>query len=126
VWVVEVAAGSLLGVEAGRWDEVGMPVGPKADLPAGVRVVDESVVVAAEQHEVVQGRGPALGPGGDVVGVGPVKRSFVPCGSQVLRPATGVWIGRGIRRGRAARTGGAALVVECCARGPRSGCVTVG
>jgi hypothetical protein len=70
VWVVEVAAGSLLGVEGGWWDEVGVLVGAEADLPAAVGVVDESVVVAAEQDEVVQGGGTAVGPGGDVVGVG--------------------------------------------------------
>lgn len=51
--VVEVAAGALVVVEGGRWDEVGLPIGSGTDLPAGVRVVDELVVVAAEQDQVV-------------------------------------------------------------------------
>jgi hypothetical protein len=69
--VVEVAAGALVVVEGWRGDEVGMVVGAGADLPAGVRVVDEAVVVAAKQDQVVQSSGAALGPRGDVVGVGP-------------------------------------------------------
>ena len=71
VVVVEVAAGPLVWVEAGRGDEVGMAVRAEADLPAGVWVVDESVVPAAEQHEVVQVGGPAVDPRFDVVGLGP-------------------------------------------------------
>jgi hypothetical protein len=38
----------LVSVEVGWWDEVGLPVGGEADLPAVVGVVDVSVVVAAE------------------------------------------------------------------------------
>ena len=37
-------------------------------------MVDESVVVSAEQHQVVQVGPPAVGPGNQVMGVGPARR----------------------------------------------------
>ena len=52
----------------GWWEELGSAVvGIQADLPGGV--VDDAVVVAAEQDEVVQGGRPVVGPVHDVVGV---------------------------------------------------------
>ena len=51
------------------WEELGSAVGRvEPDLPGGV--VDDAVVVAAEQDQVRQGRDAAVGPVDDVVGVG--------------------------------------------------------
>jgi hypothetical protein len=88
--VAEVAAGLLEWVEVGRRDEVGVQVGTDADLPAGVRVVDKSVVVAAKQNEIVQGGGASVGPRGDVVGVRPVKRFFCHIRTARSPPSGGV------------------------------------
>ena len=52
----------------GWWEELGVVVGGvEPDLPGGV--VDEAVVVAAEQDHVVQAGGAAVGPVLEVVGV---------------------------------------------------------
>src|ERR687885_587036 len=58
------------GVGPGRWSGP-QDAFPHVDLPAGVGVVggDADVVPDAEQSEVVQVRGSALGPGDDVVGL---------------------------------------------------------
>jgi hypothetical protein len=48
--VEEVAAGSAVGVDSGRGEEFGVPVGGDAHLP--VVVVDEPVVSAAQEHGV--------------------------------------------------------------------------
>src|SRR3982751_1680528 len=69
--VIEVAAGPLLGGDGGRGGEVGSPVRAEGDLPAGGGWVEQPVVVAAEQHQVGQVGGSAVGPVGHVVGVGP-------------------------------------------------------
>ena len=63
----------------GWWGEDGSAVDDR-DGPQGV--VDEVVVVAAEQDEVVQTGGAAVGPVFEVVGVG---------------PAGGVWCSLGLR-----------------------------
>jgi hypothetical protein len=52
----------------GGWEELGLSVVGEADLPGGV--VEGAVVVAAEQHQVVQRGRAAVGPVADVVGVG--------------------------------------------------------
>ena len=52
----------------GRWEELGSAVvGVDPDLPGGV--VDDPVVLAAEEDEVVELGLAAVGPVGDVVGV---------------------------------------------------------
>src|SRR3954453_4781619 len=62
------ADGFSVGVEAGGWEELGSVVGGvEADFPGGG--VDDRVVVAAQEHEVVQGGDAAVGPVLDVVGV---------------------------------------------------------
>jgi len=57
-----------VGVQAWGWEELGLSVvGVEADFPGGV--VDQPVVHAAEQDEVVQAGGSAVDPVHDVVGV---------------------------------------------------------
>jgi hypothetical protein len=55
------------------WEEFGKPVGAELHGPVVV-VVDLSVVVAAEEDEVVEVGGSAVGQVFEVVGVAPVKR----------------------------------------------------
>jgi hypothetical protein len=60
--------GRLLAGAPRGWEELGFAVvGVEADLPGGV--VDDAVVFAAEQDEVVEGGFAAVGPVDDVVGV---------------------------------------------------------
>src|ERR687889_2653412 len=59
-------------VEPGGWGEHRPPVHDR-DVPGGV--VDDVVVVIAEEHQVVQGGRSAVGPVLDVMGVGPPRRS---------------------------------------------------
>src|SRR3954454_2926711 len=61
--------GGDVGVEPGWWGEGGEAVVGDGDCPGGV--VDEAVVVPAEQHEVGEGGGSAVCPEPDVVGVAP-------------------------------------------------------
>jgi hypothetical protein len=62
------ADGLSVGVEAGWWEELGVVVvRVDSDVPGGG--VDQGVVVAAEQDQVGQGGGAAVGPVVDVVGV---------------------------------------------------------
>jgi hypothetical protein len=60
VEVLAVGGGDVHGV-----------VGEEFEVPAGF--VDEPVVVAAEEHEVVAVGGAAVFPGDDVVGVAPLR-----------------------------------------------------
>jgi hypothetical protein len=57
-------------VEVGRWEVFGEFVGAELHGPVVV-VVDLSVVVAAEEGEVVEVGGAAVGPVFEVVGVAP-------------------------------------------------------
>ena len=58
----------MVGAAGGGGRNSGLPVvGVEADLPGGV--VDDAVVLAAEQDEVVQAGRAAVGPVDDVVGV---------------------------------------------------------
>src|ERR687889_2148080 len=59
-------------VEPGGWGEHRPPV-HDGDVPGGV--VDDVVVVIAEQHQIVQGGRSAVGPVPDVMGVGPPRWS---------------------------------------------------
>jgi hypothetical protein len=63
--VVVVASRAPIRVEPGGWEEVGQAVGGEPDGPFGV--VDDAVVVAAEQNRVVQAGRSAVGPVDDVV-----------------------------------------------------------
>src|SRR3954467_3782071 len=63
-------SGSSHGVEPGGWGEHRPPAFDR-DGPVGV--VDDVVVVLAEQHQVVQGGRAAVGPVPDVMGVGPPR-----------------------------------------------------
>ncbi|WP_441005350.1 hypothetical protein [Micromonospora foliorum] len=67
--MVLVAAGQLVGVEPGGWDELGVAVAAESDAP--VAAVDVSVVMPAEQHGVVEAGGAAVDP--VVVGVAPAR-----------------------------------------------------
>ena len=58
-----------MGVDPGGWDEFRESVVVYADFPGGV--VDDAVVAAAQQDEIVEVGGAAVGPVSDVVGVGP-------------------------------------------------------
>src|SRR5215204_976374 len=68
-----VASRCPLGVDPGWWQEFGVSVVADADLPA--TVVDDSMVVPAEQDQIVHVSGSAIGPVDDVVGVAPVGGS---------------------------------------------------
>jgi hypothetical protein len=69
---VGVAAGFLLRVDPGWWDELGQSVGAEPHLPFAV--VDDAVVAFAEQRQVGQARGPAIGPMSEMVANAPGKR----------------------------------------------------
>jgi hypothetical protein len=60
-----VSSGCPVGVDPGWWQEFGESVVADADLPAAV--VDDSMVMAAEQDQVVHVSGFAIGPVDDVV-----------------------------------------------------------
>ena len=53
--------------------EAGVPVGADVDVPAVV--VHDSMVVSAQEYQVGQFGGPAVGPEPDVVGVAPAGRA---------------------------------------------------
>ena len=65
--VVGVAAGSLVGVEVGGWEEFGSLVGSESHGPAGVGLVDDVVVAAAQGYAVVAVGAATLAPVPDVV-----------------------------------------------------------
>jgi hypothetical protein len=67
--VVARLVGGLVGVDPGWWVEAGVSVGADVDVPAVV--VHDPVVVPAEEHQVRQLGGAAVGPEPDVVGVAP-------------------------------------------------------
>src|SRR4051812_44659922 len=86
-------SGSSEGVEPGGWGEH-RPPAFDGDGPVGV--VDDVVVVLAEQHQVVKGGRAAVGPVLDVVGVGPpwwapAAGERAPAVSGDQRPAQPGW-----------------------------------
>ena len=62
-------SGDLVGVDPAGWGEDREPSSAEVHAPAVV--VDDPVMLGAEQHQVVQGGRAALGPVPDVVGVAP-------------------------------------------------------
>jgi hypothetical protein len=64
-----------VGVAAGVGDLEG-GVGEEFGVPAGA--VEQVVMPGTQQHEVVEGGGPAVGDPADVVGFGPVGGSVQP------------------------------------------------
>jgi hypothetical protein len=68
-WVAVVASGCAVGVDPGWWVEGGEPVWGDVDVPAVV--VDDPVVVSAEQDEVGAGGFPEGFPVHDVVADAP-------------------------------------------------------
>jgi len=73
--VVRVAAGSLVGVEVGGWEELGSPVGSESHGPAGVGLVDDVVVAAAQGYAVVAVGAATSAPQDDVVDFCPAAGS---------------------------------------------------
>jgi len=69
--VAVIAAGGPSGVDVWGWDELGYAVVGDVDLPAVV--VDDVVVMSAEQHAVVDGGAAAVGVTKDVVPVAPAS-----------------------------------------------------
>jgi len=72
--VVGVAAWAAGRIEVFRWKEFGVAVGG-VDAYLPLVVVDDAVVVAAEQNGVGEFSGPAVGPVADVVSVAPAGGS---------------------------------------------------
>lgn len=60
-----VSGGCLVGIYPGWGNEFGEPVGGDADIPAAV--MNGGVVIGAQQDQVVQGGGAAVGPVDDVM-----------------------------------------------------------
>ena len=101
-----VAAGSLVGVDPGGWDDLGVAVGGDPDLP--VALVDQGVVMAAQAGAVDQAGGSA---------VDPMQR----CGGSRTSGRAGRSRGTRIRR-RAGRRPGGCRWARC---GWRGRCPTV-
>ena len=70
-----VAAGPLRRVDPGRRNELGKAVGTETNAPTALGIMNHPVVVATEEHKVVQARGTAGGPGTQVVGFAPAAGS---------------------------------------------------
>ncbi len=97
--------GFLVGVDCARWGEPRLSVGADVYFPVGV--VQQLVVVAAEEYEVVEVGGSAVGPS--------VLRGGLRSGRVVLRI-------RGTRsRGRGRSVRGAASSTRCDSFSPDSG-----
>jgi hypothetical protein len=83
-----VAPGFSLLVQVHRWEELGEAVGGDADFPAGA--VQQPVMVTAQQHQIAQVGGAAVGPVPDVVAL-TVPGWAVADGSTLSAPPKFPW-----------------------------------